>query len=94
MKTQEVIEILKKTKHHYNVKNFILFGSFATKKQSSKSDVDVAYVEAENSHLDYATYLALEEDLHLQLKRKIDLVNFKKLNPLVKLHAQDSFIYV
>ena len=48
----------------------------------------------ENSKLSFDRYIELEDELHKSLKQSIDLMNFKKLNPLVKLNAQRDFIYV
>ena len=41
-----------------------------------------------------AYYLKLENELRKIFNAKIDLINYKKLNPLIKLHSQKEFIYV
>ncbi len=58
------------------------------------SDIDIAYILKDGYKLSFDKYLKLEEKLTTSLKAKIDLMNFKKLNPLIKLDAQKDFIYV
>jgi len=90
----EIIEILKEEKNDFGIKQFVLFGSYSNGTNKSSSDVDIAYILDESVRLSYEKYLSLEENLTKSLKTKIDLMNFKKLNPLVKLHAKKDFIYV
>lgn len=89
-----IIEILKSKKSVYHIKNFVLFGSVASGVSTDKSDVDIAYIENEKSRLNFANYLKLENELENLFNAKVDLINFKKFNPLVKLNSKKDFIYV
>lgn len=89
-----IIEILKSKKSMYHIKNFVLFGSVASGVNTDKSDVDIAYIENEKSRLNFANYLKLENELENLFNAKVDLINFKKFNPLVKLNSKKDFIYV
>ena len=94
MNKNEVIETLKSKKNSFNISNFILFGSYAKGTNNKDSDVDIAFILKDGYKLSFDKYLELEEELSKSLKAKIDLMNFKKLNPLIKLDAKKDFIYV
>lgn len=94
MQKAEILNILKSKKDIYHLKNFILFGSFARETNNSNSDIDIAYIEDRDYRLNFDSYLKLENELEGIFKTKIDLVNYKKFNPLIKLHSKNEFIYV
>jgi len=94
MDKSNILEVLKSKKHTYHLKNFILFGSFATETNTNNSDIDIAYIENDKSRLNFDNYLKLENELKDIFNAKIDLINYKKFNPLIKLHSQKEFIYV
>jgi predicted nucleotidyltransferase len=94
MTKSNIIEVLKTKKTAYHLKNFILFGSVASQTNTNDSDMDIAYVENEKSRLNFDNYLKLERELTKIFNTKIDLINYKKFNPLIKLHSQKDFIYV
>lgn len=94
MNQSDILEVLKTKKTVYNLKNFILFGSVASQTNTSDSDIDIAYIEEEKSRLNFDNYLKLENELKTIFNTKIDLINYKKFNPLVKLHSKKDFIYV
>jgi len=87
---KKVLEILNDEKEKFNIDKFILFGSFV--KSNQYNDIDIAYIS--NQKLDFEKYLKLEEELQTKLNSKIDLLNFDKINPLIKLNAKEDFIYV
>jgi predicted nucleotidyltransferase len=89
-----ILNILKTKKKIFNIRNFILFGSFAKETSHDNSDIDIAYIVEDDYKLDYATYIKLEEELNKSLENRVDLMNFHKINPLVKLDAVKDFIYV
>ncbi|MEO1953732.1 MAG: nucleotidyltransferase domain-containing protein [Campylobacterales bacterium] len=90
----KIIAILKDKKDMFNIDKFVLFGSFASGRYHQNSDIDIAYILKDEAKLSFDKYLELEEDLQNSLYRHIDLMNFNKLNPLVKLNAKKNFIYV
>lgn len=94
MNKNHIIKILKEEKHSFGIKQFVLFGSYAKQTNKKSSDVDIAYILDDGTSLTYETYLLLEEKLAKELKTKVDLMNFNKLNPLIKLNAKKDFIYV
>lgn len=94
MNKLQIQETLKSKKAIYHIKNFILFGSVAKGTDTNKSDIDIAYIENEKSRLNFENYLKLESELENIFGAKVDLINFKKFNPLIKLHSQKDFIYV
>lgn len=94
MTKSEILKILKTYKNSFDIKEFVLFGSYSNGTNHEGSDIDIAYILKENSKLTYDNYLKLEEKLTKSLNAKIDLMNFKKLNPLIKLDAKKDFIYV
>lgn len=78
----------------YHLKNVVLFGSYATGKATSESDVDLAYELEEGYNIGFDDFLSLNNELEEDLHVKVDLVNLNKINPLVKLHGEKDFIYV
>jgi len=94
MTKSNIIEVLKAKKATYHLKNFILFGSVASETNTNDSDVDIAYIESEKTRLNFDNYLKLEDELNKIFNAKVDLINYKKFNPLIKLHSQKEFIYV
>ena len=94
MNKNEILETLKAKKNSFNISNFILFGSYANGTNHKESDVDIAFILQDGCKLSFDKYLQLEDELTKSFKAKIDLMNFKKLNPLIKMDAQKDFIYV
>jgi len=94
MNKENILEVLKSKKDFYNLKNFILFGSVASGHNTKNSDIDIAYIENDKIRLNFDNYLRLESELKNIFNTKIDLINYKKFNPLIKFHSQNEFIYV
>ena len=94
MTKSNIIEVLKTKKTAYHLKNFVLFGSVASETSTNDSDIDIAYIENEKYRLNFDNYIKLESELKKIFNAKIDLINYKKFNPLIKLHSQKDFIYV
>jgi len=78
----------------YHLKRVILFGSYATERATSESDLDLAYELEVGYDIGYADFLSLNDELEADLNLKVDLVNVDKINPLVRLNAEKDFIYV
>lgn len=94
MEKKQILEILKNIKKDFAIDKFVLFGSYAKGTNTNTSDIDIAYILDKNNKLSFDRYLLLEDRLKKQLKTKIDLMNFNKMNPLIKLDAKKDFIYV
>jgi len=90
----DIITILKTKKEKFGIKTFVLFGSYAKDSYHQNSDVDIAYILKDKVKLNFDTYLSLESELQKNIHLPIDIMNFDKLNPLVKLHSNKDFIYV
>jgi len=91
---EEIMDVLKEKKTHFHIANFVLFGSVATNTATKESDIDIAYILEDGKKMSFQHYIELEEELTQSLQHIIDLMNFKKLNPLIKFNAQKDFIYV
>ncbi len=95
---EEIIRYLRDNRQifleKYSVDSFMLFGSFARDENRDKSDIDIVYSLKKGAKLNFDKYLELEKELQKAFGKKVDLINQKKLNPLVKLNATKDFIYV
>lgn len=72
----KIIKILKK----YGIKKAGIFGSYATGEQKKNSDVDIL-IEFNDSLL---TLIGIEIELKKTLKKRVDLLTYKGINPLLK----------
>jgi hypothetical protein len=92
-----IIDYLKKHKLDYNDKYSIdeigLFGSFATNKNTNTSDIDIVY-KTSSKGLTFQQVSQLEDELHIEFGKDIDLVNLEYMNPLIKRKAMKDIIYV
>lgn len=76
----EIIRILKK----HDVCRAAIFGSFATREEQEESDLDILIefeAKAKKSLLDLA---ALKIELEELLGRKVDVVEYSTLHPLLR----------
>ena len=93
-----ILEYLKVQKpflaEHFNIALIGIFGSFSRNEQSATSDIDIVYRIKEGCKLDYFKKIELEEYFAKSLNRKIELVNLKFMNPIVKFMAEKDIIYV
>lgn len=98
MKRQEVLEYLKSQKadleKKYFIRNIGLFGSFARNDQTQDSDIDIIYEVRDNKNLTFSQLFEIESKLQKKFNRKIELVNYKYMNPLIKYKAEKEIIYV
>ncbi len=72
----KILPVLKKR----NIKKAGIFGSYATGEQKKNSDVDIL-VEFRGSLFDLA---GLEIELEKILKKKVDLLTYRSIHPLLK----------
>lgn len=85
----KIMPILKK----YGVKKASLFGSVVRDKQTERSDIDLLVELPETASLLELANLKL--DLEEILKRKVDVLTFNSLHPLLKdkiLHEQEAVL--
>jgi len=72
-----------------------IFGSVAEGRASKYSDIDLFYDLGENAFLTLRQLEAFENRIKKILQRKkVDLVNLKYMNPIVRFRAEKHFIYV
>ena len=75
---KKIISILK----DYNVKRAAIFGSFARGDAKKNSDIDILVeFKGEKSLLDL---VGLKLDLEEVLKKKVDIVEYSTIHPLLK----------
>jgi len=75
----KIIKILKKNK----VKKAGIFGSYARGEQKKNSDIDIL-VEIGDKKISLLDFIELKLKLEDILKRKIDLVEYSAIKPLIK----------
>ncbi|MBN1250515.1 MAG: nucleotidyltransferase domain-containing protein [Bacteroidales bacterium] len=78
----------------YNIEKIGLIGSFARNEASEKSDIDIVYILKENQKLSYFKLYRLEKMLEKHFSRKIELINYKYINPIIKYKSDKDIIYV
>lgn len=98
MTRQQVIKILKDEKarlqNDYNIEQIGLFGSFSKKTDHATSDVDLLYTMKEGRFLRWDDKINLQKYLKSKLRRKVDLVSAKYMNPAIRVKIQPDLIYV
>jgi len=78
----------------YNIKTIGLIGSYARDEASTESDIDIVYTLKENGQLSYFKLYALQQILEKHFNRRIDLINYKYINPLIKYKSDKEILYV
>jgi len=79
----------------FGVNRIGLFGSYATNNATHASDIDLLVEFKSEIHLSYKQWLELESYLQEQLAfTKIELIDSRYLNPIIRLSSKDSTIYV
>ncbi|MFC1682101.1 nucleotidyltransferase family protein [Nanoarchaeota archaeon] len=73
----KIREILKK----YNVKKAGIFGSYATQKQNKNSDIDIVIEPPKGIGFGF---VGIQFDLEDNLKKKVDLLTYDSIHPLLK----------
>jgi predicted nucleotidyltransferase len=81
-------------KELFDIREIGLYGSYARDEQKDSSDIDIVYVLDDQTKFGYSEYLQLDEMLSKEFHKKIELVNFKYMNPLIKYKAEKEIIYV
>lgn len=98
MNKDQIITFLRENRenflHKYHISKIGLFGSFARGENTQNSDVDIVYTLSDGHKISFDEYIAFENELKNAFSTKIDLINEKKLNPLIKMKSAGDFIYV
>ena len=82
-------------KNKYGIINIGLYGSFSRGEQTENSDIDLFYDIDDSFSMGFIEFSNLLESLEKDLDfRKIDFVNLKSINPIIKYYAEKDFIYV
>ena len=100
MKRESVLEYLrsKKEEFHstYGITTLGIYGSVARDEATNNSDIDIFYERDANIELDSGfEFMKIPEIIaNILHVPKVDFVNLKSMNPIVKHYAQKDFIYV
>lgn len=78
----------------YGLEKIGLFGSYARNENNENSDIDLIYKLKENYTLTYFQLFELENELKTKFNKKVELINFKYLNPIIKYTSEKDLIYV
>lgn len=79
---KRIIPILHKNK----IKRAGIFGSYAIGEQKKKSDVDIL-IEVDDRDFSLLDLVKLKITLEKALKRKVDLIEYSTLHPMIKENA-------
>ncbi len=98
MQTTEILTYLSDQKSDFSEKYYIntfgLFGSFARNEQTESSDIDIVYILEKDKQITYFMLFELEKRLEKHFKRKIELINYQYMNPIIKYKSEKDIIYV
>jgi len=94
----EILAFLSKNKSYlkekYHIDKIALFGSYARDEAGADSDIDLTYIMEENQSITYSQFFELEDFFKKSLPQRIELVNFRYMNPVIKKCAEEDLIYV
>jgi len=97
MNVNEIRRKLRKKKDYikktFYVREIGIFGSFARKEESAKSDVDIL-IEFEEGHKDFFNYMRLKYYLKELLGKEVDLVIKGAVKPRLKERILSETEYV
>ncbi len=82
-----IISVLKKE----HIKKAGIFGSYATGKRNKKSDIDIVVEPPKGIGLGF---VKIQFELEEKLKRKVDLVTYGSIHPLLKKRILDEEISI
>ena len=87
MKSITILDIKKKIKPillKHDVKKAAVFGSLARGEQNKKSDVDILIEYKKDNNKSLLDFVGLKLDLEKKLNKKVDLVEYSTIKPLMK----------
>jgi predicted nucleotidyltransferase len=79
---------------NYGIEKIGLIGSIARNENTEESDIDFVYHLKETSKLTYFQLFELEQTLKNHFNKKIELINYKYINPIIKFTSEKDLIYV
>ena len=98
MTKDTILSFLKERKQEFRdmfgIKEIGLYGSYSRGDQKENSDIDIVYQLREGNKFGYFEYVELGRILSGQFKKKVELVNYKYMNPIIKRKAEKEIIYV
>jgi uncharacterized protein len=96
MPQQSINQIKSKIKNilkKYKVTKAGIFGSYARGEQKKNSDIDIL-VEINNPNMSLLDFVGLKLDLEEVLDKKVDLVEYSTIKPLIKKHILNEEIRI
>jgi len=98
MKKMNIDEIKKRiifVLKEYNVQKAGVFGSFVRGEQQANSDIDILVEFREPEEKTLLDLVGLELELTTLLNRKVDLLTYRSLHPLLKDHilSEEKVLY-
>lgn len=96
MKKDTLVDILQTNRvqiKSFGISLLGVFGSFARNEQTHTSDVDVI-VEFEKGEKSYKKFIELVYYLEDLLKRKVDVLTFQSISPILKEQIEKEVTYV
>jgi len=93
---KQILSFLRQNKEylstHYHISVLALYGFYARDEATENSDIDIIYER--NVSASFKLFSEAEEYLSIGLEKKVELVNIKYMNPVIKRAAEKDFIYV
>ncbi len=77
--SQKIVPLLKRN----GVVKAGIFGSYARGEANKRSDVDIL-IKVKRKGFSLLDLIGLEQELQKKLRRKVDLLTYKGLNPIIK----------
>lgn len=78
----------------FGIERIGLYGSFARNEETEKSDIDLVFDLQFGFHLSWTERERLYRVLRCKLHRKLDLVEWKYMNPIIGYYVKKDIIYV
>jgi len=78
----------------YYIDKFGLFGSFSRNEQTENSDIDIVYILEKDKKITYFMLFELEKKLEKHFNRKVELINYQYINPIIKYKSEKEIVYV
>ncbi|MCU0387208.1 MAG: nucleotidyltransferase domain-containing protein [Chitinophagaceae bacterium] len=99
METSKILSLLKENKsqifNSFELEGLGVFGSYAIGNQNQKSDIDLLIFPKKETIFTYKKRLGLEAFIKDLLNiDKIDIVNHRYINPIIKFKVANNILYV